>query len=106
MNIVKLIISVLSGFCVCIPLAIKLYEAVTAAARGRNWNVIVDMVIRYMAEAERLFDTGAKRKEWVMAMVKVGAENVDFDLTAAEVKKVSVMIDELCEMAKTVNANA
>ena len=54
-----------------------------------------------MKEAEVKFDNGADRKEWVLAMIKVSSETINFDVNYDEV---STLIDELCSMSKVVNA--
>lgn len=103
MEWVQLILSVLAGLATAIPLVIKLVEYVQKAVKEKNWGKVLDMVMKYMAVAEEKFDNGTDRKEWVMAMVKASAETVNYDINMDAVSK---LIDDLCEMSKTVNAPA
>lgn len=102
MDLVQLIVSVLAGLATAIPLAIKLVEYAQKAVKEKNWGKVLDMVMRYMETAEEKFDNGADRKEWVLAMVKASAETVNYDIDMAVISK---LIDDLCEMSKTVNAH-
>lgn len=103
MQWLQLIASIVAGLMTAIPLAIKLVEYVKKAIRERNWGKVLDLVMKYMAEAENKFDNGADRKEWVIAMVKASADTVDYDI---DMEVISKLIDDLCMMSKTVNAPA
>lgn len=103
MQWLQLIASIVAGLMTAIPLAIKLVEYVKKAIRERNWGKVLDLVMKYMAEAENKFDNGADRKEWVLAMVKASADTVDYDI---DMDVISKLIDDLCNMSKTVNAPA
>lgn len=103
MKIFNLIITILSGLIVCIPLVIELVKVSKEAVRKGNWNKIVKMVATLMVQAEKNFDVGATKKEWVLSMIRVSAKEIDYDLTEAEIIKISDMIDQLCAMAKDVN---
>ena len=67
---INVIISVLSGLAVCIPLAIKLVEYIKKAIKEKNWTSLMTLVLRLMTEAEKLYETGAERKEYVMNTIK------------------------------------
>lgn len=103
MDWMQIIVSVLSGLCVCIPLVYQLVRYVTDAVKARRWDELMKLVIANMAEAERLYSTGAERKEWVMGMLSANAAKAGYDLKADDVAKVSDMIDKLCDMSKIVN---
>ena len=96
-----LLVSVLSGLAVTIPLVIKLVEYVKKAIQERNWNKLLALVMKLMAEAEEKFDNGADRKEWVLGMVGASADIVDYDI---DLEQVAELIDSLCAMSKKVNA--
>lgn len=98
---INIIISVLSGLAVAVPLAIKLIEYVKKAIKERNWTQILNMLMKYMEEAETKFESGADKKEWVMAMIKASADTVNYDVN---MDVISNMIDELCNMSNVVNA--
>lgn len=95
------LVAILSGLATAIPLVIKLVEYVQKAVKERNWGIMLDMVMRYMAAAEQMFDNGADRKEWVLAMVKASADTVNYNINMEEISK---LIDDLCGMTKVVNA--
>lgn len=98
---VKYIVTILSGLAAAIPLVIKLTEYVQKAVKEKNWTKLLDMVISLMSTAEEKFETGADRKEWVMAMVKASADSLNYDI---DMKTVSDLIDSLCNMSKVVNS--
>ena len=103
MNVWEIIASICAGIAVCIPLAVKLVQTVREAVKNKNWDKIVGMAARYMAEAETLLEDGASRKTWVLAMIRENAAALDYELTVSDWQKISDMIDALCAMAKTVN---
>lgn len=104
MNWWEMIAAMLSGLIVCVPLAFRLVQVTREAVRKGNWNKLVGMVAGFMAEAEIKIEDNATRKEWVIGMIRTSAEQLDYDLTDAEWVKISDMIDTLCTMARTVNA--
>ena len=101
MKWLDLIVSVLAGLAVCLPLAVKLVQYVTAAVKEKNWTKLLELVMKYMATAETKFADGATRKEWVLAMVQASAKELNYDV---DIDAVGKMIDKLCGMSKVVNA--
>lgn len=102
MEIYQYILSIISGLAVTIPLVIKLVEYVQKAIKEKNWQKLINLVLEYMKVAEEKFATGAERKEWVMSMIKSSAETLNYDI---DYDVVSEMIDNLADMAKTVNVD-
>ena len=100
---VRLIVSVLSGLAATIPLVIQLVKYVRKTIQDKNWPEVVKLVTSYMERAEAMFEKGADRKEWVMAMVKASADTVNYDL---DMDKISDLIDSLCDMRKIVNGTS
>lgn len=98
---VRLIVSALLTLATTIPLVIKLVEYVKKTIKEKNWPEVVKIVMGYMERAEKMFEKGADRKEWVLAMVRASAELVKYDL---DMDAISNLIDELCDMSKIVNA--
>lgn len=101
MEWLQLVVSVLAGLATAIPLAIKLVEYVQKAVKEKNWGKMLDVVMEKMALAEDMFDNGAGRKEWVLAMVKASAETINYDV---DMEAIGQLIDSLCKMSKKVNA--
>lgn len=97
------IISIIAGLGAAIPLVLKLIEYVQKAVKEKNWGQLLNLVMSLMAEAESKFETGAERKEWVLAMVTASANEINYDV---DMSAVSNMIDSLCAMSKQVNAPA
>lgn len=93
-------ISILAGAATAIPLVCKLIEYVQKAVKEKNWNRLLELVMRLMTEAEEKFSTGAERKTWVLALVKASAETINYDVDMAVV---SELIDNLCGLTKNVN---
>lgn len=100
-QIVSLIIAVLTGLATAIPLVIKLVQYVQKATQEKNWGNLLGLLIELMEQAEQMFDTGATRKEWVMAMAQTSAEYIAYPLDTAAL---STLIDELVSMTRSVNA--
>lgn len=98
---IQAIISVLSGIAVLTPLIIKLVEYIKKSVQEKNWNQMLKLVMNLMAKAEDMYDTGAEKKEWVLAELHAAADTLNFPIDWVVV---SDMIDALCEMAKEVNA--
>ena len=69
--------TILTGLATCIPLAVKLVEYVKTATKEKNWANLLGLVMSLMEQAEKKFDDGATRKEWVMAMVKASADYIN-----------------------------
>ena len=84
------------------PLVIGLINYVKRAIKEKNWVRMINLVMKYMAEAESKLTDGADKKEWVLAMIKASAEEINYDI---DIKIVSELIDELCSMSKVVNGN-
>ena len=70
MDWVGLVVSILSGLAAAIPLVVQLVNYVQKAVKEKNWNKMLEMVMDLMETAEGMFESGADRKEWVIAMVK------------------------------------
>lgn len=103
MELVKLLVSVLSGLAAAIPLVVKLIEYVQKAIKEKNWNQVLNMVMKYMETAEEKFETGAEKKEWVLAMVKASADTINYDI---DLTVIGEMIDRLCDMSNVINPPA
>lgn len=99
-NVVQIIVSVLSGLAACIPLVVQLVKYVKKAVQEKNWNQLLNLVTDLMEEAEKKFETGAERKEWVMMAIKSTASTINYDI---DYDAVSDLIDSLCDMSKVVN---
>ena len=89
------------GIATCIPLAVKLVQYVQKAAQEKNWGNLLGLLVELMEEAEIMFDEGATRKEWVMAMAQTSAEYIAYPL---DTTALSNLIDELVAMTKNINA--
>lgn len=101
-QIVQLIVAILTGLATCIPLAVKLVQYVQNATKEKNWANLLGLVMSLMEQAEKKFDDGATRKEWVMAMVKASADYINYPVDEDTLSK---MIDGLCDMSKVVNGS-
>ncbi len=64
---------------------------------------MLDMVMKYMETAEEKFETGAEKKEWVLAMVKASADTINYDI---DLTVIGEMIDRLCDMSNVINPPA
>lgn len=103
-EILRFILSILSGLVAAIPLVIQLIKYVQKVKQEQNWNEIVKLVTQLMMTAETKLATGADRKEWVMSMVQTSAKGIDYEITDDDLVKISDLIDSMCSMAKVVNS--
>lgn len=103
LEILKLIAVIASGLAATIPLVIQLIKYVKQAIKEKNWNVLLQKVMELMETAEKKFEDGAERKEWVLAMLKAGADGINYDI---DYNAIADMIDRLCDMSKIINATA
>lgn len=94
------VVNILSGLAVCIPLIVTLVKYIKEAIKEKNWGELLELVMSYMEEAEKKFEDGATKKEWVMAMVLNSAEAINYDI---DMDVVSKLIDSLCDMSNKVN---
>ena len=99
-NVVNIIVSILTGIATAIPLIVQLVKYVKQAVQEKNWNQLVAMVMKLMEEAEKKFETGADRKEWVMTMIKASSDSINYPV---DMDAISALIDSLCDMSKVVN---
>lgn len=84
-----------------IPLIIQLIKYVKTAAKEKDgWKRLVGLALVYIQEAEKLFDNGASRKEWVSTMILTTADEIGYRLSEDELSK---LIDDLVGMSKNVN---
>ena len=77
---INYIVAILTGLATAIPLVINLIKYVQKAVKEKNWNQVVQLVMNLMKEAERKFDTGAEKKEYVMSMIKASADTINYDI--------------------------
>ena len=103
MEYLEYILAIIAGISTAIPLIVKLISVVKENIREKNWNKMLDMLMNYMKVAEEKFETGAEKKEYVMAMIKASADQIDYTL---DMEVISEMIDSLCAMSKVVNADS
>lgn len=98
--IVKYVPQILIGLAAIIPLVAALIKYVGKAADGKNWNIVVKMVLDLMVQAEQDYSSGSEKKAFVMNQIAVLAKTVNFEI---DMNKVSDLIDALCDMAHEVN---
>lgn len=97
----EFIVSILAGLAAAIPLVVKLVEYVQKAVKEKNWEKMLALVMDLMEVAETKFESGADKKEWVLAMVKGSADSINYDV---DIDAVGALIDSLCDMSRVVNA--
>ena len=100
MTFINFVVTVLGIAVACIPLVLKLIQYVQKAVKEKNWTALLNLVLELMEEAEEKFADGATRKEWVLAMVQISEEYLNYEV---DVDELSDLIEELCDMSKVVN---
>ena len=100
---IEVVISILSGIAVCVPLVITLINTIKEVVAEKKWNLLVSNVLELMMNAEKDYERGAERKEYVMNAIKTIAKQIGYNFDREAEYKVSKMIDEICDLAKVVN---
>ena len=100
---VNIIVSILSGLAVCIPLVIKLVEYVRKAIQEKNWSNVMQIVLKLMTEAEKNYETGSERKQYVMSSIESIKDTLNCEV---DMNAISGMIDSICQASKIINAEA
>ena len=103
MDWIELGLNVLAGLAVAIPAVISLINFVKAIEKEKNWSSLLSLVLGYMETAETNFQKGADRKEWVMSMMRQSAATVNFNYDEEAEKKISALIDSICDTARKIN---
>lgn len=103
MDWIELGLNVLAGLAVAIPAVISLINFVKAIGKEKNWSSLLALVLGYMETAEANFQKGADRKEWVMSMMRKSADTVNFNYDEEAEKKISALIDSICDTARKIN---
>lgn len=99
-EVLKYIAAIASGLAATIPLVLQLVKYTKQAIKEKNWAVVLNKVMKLMETAESKFNDGAERKEWVLAMLKAGADGINYDI---DYEAIGEMIDSLCDMSKIIN---
>lgn len=99
-NFINVLPEILVGLAAIIPMLVVLVKYIKKAVEGKNWNVLVKMILDLMVEAEINYSNGADRKTFVMDELKTLSKSIDFEV---DWDKVSDLIDALCSMANNVN---
>ena len=96
----EVIVEILKGVIIVTPLVVGLVKYIKQAIQEKNWQQLVALVMNLMAEAERKYDNGADRKEWVLAAIEASANTINYPI---DIDQVSKLIDDLCSLSKKVN---
>lgn len=97
----EIFIEILKGLIIIVPLVVSLVKYIKQAIQEKNWQQLVALVMKLMAEAEEKYDNGADRKTWVLSMIEASANTINYPI---DIEQVSALIDSLCDMSKVVNA--
>lgn len=98
---VNIILALIAGLATAIPMAIMLGRYIKKAVKEKNWPAILKLLLDLMAQAEVNLADGADRKKWVMSEMATAAKTIGYDI---DMDAISALIDNLCDMAKVVNA--
>ena len=99
-DIVSLIVAIVSGVATCIPLIISLIKYIKEAVKSKNWSALMTLVMKLMADAEKLFGTGAEREEYVISTIKSMEATLNYDIDENVVRE---MIRAIVEASKKIN---
>lgn len=96
-----IILPIISGLVACVPLVIKLIDVTKKNVKEQNWTALMQLVLKFMAEAEAGYETGAERKQYVLNNIKALESTLNYDV---DIDKVGAMIDSIVEASKRINA--
>ena len=103
MEYVIVILKLICFLAAQIPLIIQLIKYVKTAAKEKDgWKHLVGLALIFIQQAEKLFEDGASRKEWVTTMILTAADQIGYKLSEDELSK---LIDDLVGMSKNVNVS-
>ena len=100
MEWLELIIAILSGIAACIPLVIKLIDMVQKAQKEKNWQIVVQMVLAMMKEAEQNYTDGADKKSYVISSIKAMEHTLQYDI---DEQAIGELIDTIIDATKNIN---
>jgi hypothetical protein len=95
-----IILPIISGLLACVPLVIKLVDAIQKVHKEKNWKAVVQLVLKLMAEAEQNYANGAERKDYVMSSIKAMEHSLNYDI---DEKAISELIDAVVTATKKIN---
>jgi hypothetical protein len=97
---ISIIVPIFTGLVACVPLVIKLIDYVKKVAKEKNWGVVVQLVLKLMAEAEQNYANGAERKDYVISSIKAMESTLQYDI---DEKAISELIDSIVLATKKIN---
>lgn len=100
-TIIQYACMILAGIATAVPLALQLVRYARQAVQEKNWGRLVSMVLSLMQNAEKAFESGPQRKDYVMDAVKNLSDTIGYEM---DEDALSELIDSLCAMSKVVNA--
>ena len=83
-----------------IPFIIALIQFVRTNIKNKNVGPFINFVLNMITEAEKLFSSGAEKKQWVVGMVNSASNTIGYKL---DTEKLGQLIDDLVAMTKQVN---
>lgn len=95
-----IILPIISGLVTAIPLVIKLVEYIQKVRKEKNWGVVVQLVLKLMAEAEQNYIAGEDKKNYVMSSIKAMEHTLQYDI---DEKAIGELIDAVVLTTKKVN---
>ena len=97
---IDLIIAICGAISVIVPLAIKYYNAIKALIKEKNYVKILDIMRGAATEAEKLYESGAERREYVLNIIKVSCDNLKVDY---DEKRFDEELTKLIDATKEIN---
>ena len=97
----EIIVAIIAGLVACIPTVIKLVEYVKIASKEKNWGTVVQLVLKLMTEAEKLYTNGAEKKDYVMAAIKAMESTLQYDI---DENAIGNLIDSIVAATKKINS--
>lgn len=99
-QIIPIVSSLCVGLATIIPLVYNLVKYVKKSVQEKNWQSMVNLAFKLMSKAEGMFDNGADRLDYVVAMVKSAADEINYQINEEQLKQ---FINDTVALTKVVN---
>lgn len=99
-DLLHILIEVVILLSAIIPLVVALVKYIKKAIKEKNWRNLLRLAIQLMEQAERQFDNGADKKDFVISMLKTSLDEIEYEITDEEL---SNLVDSLVDLTKKLN---
>lgn len=104
-TLITLIAGLIGAIAALIPTFIKLKECLVDIVKNKNWAKIMQVAMSAMKTVEASGKTGADKKQMVVNIVTQSCANLEIELDAELIKRLSDYIDDTIDFVNSMNTN-